>query len=302
MDDEIRSFVKDVISCSTIMRCADQLVKFADRILYTGNCAEILDYFYEELYMQFLKYERPLEFVVKGERNPRYRVVGEDAMGWILAKSIPHFSTPEDTLKAIKLSGQKMLAEFSEEDGEIIKPADIRYIMDILDREHDFSKQVFCDSPATICIINAKHKNSYGFQTVHRYYQGRINICIWLYQIYGGGQDYEVNCESVFLHELGHALLTRFCENAPAHIPEELIPVLASSYPGFATISEHDKIEGFVEMLVVGMMSGTELEKYNPFEKIKPDIQKRCCDMFQHVIQEIKEQNMQKLIKGRNRN
>lgn len=258
--------------------CGKRLIEFVDKALMEKNKAVITKRFYDQL----ITFAMPT-YVFDFEKESYAIFEDREAVSLYLAANLTKKLTPVKFLNAIKTLGLHMSTNYTKPVGPRISKRKIKEIMTYLDTEYDFSRKVFKYEKAMFLLLNNSHIGLNSECLILESKDGRIDQHLFLYHM--STNDLETPFpESVFFHELGHALHTRFAGSSDVINPEIIAFLEGLCFPKLKTLTLSQQREVLADVLSVGMMYNSPFTKYDPFPQIHADDKKVFNLMLRKMI------------------
>jgi hypothetical protein len=258
--------------------CGKKLVEFADEALKQKNKATIAKRFNEQL----ITFAMPA-YVFDFSKKAYTIFEDREAVSLYLITNLTRQLTPVKLLNAIKSLGNDMSSIYTSPVGPRISKGKIEEIMSYLDMEYDFSRRTFNDEKAMFLLFNNSHIKLNSECLILASKGGQINQHLFLYHMSTNDSETPFP-ESVFLHELGHALHTRFAGSTDIIHSEILTFLEGLCFPTIKSLDLHDQREVLADILSVGMMYNSPFAKYDPFPQIRVEDKKIFNMMFRKML------------------
>jgi hypothetical protein len=256
--------VNDIINCSDLAECGIKIISFAKDALKLKDRRRALNIYYERMNESFLP-----DYSFSSDKEDYYLCDGVNAVGKYLLFSRPAIMTPTKTLQEFIKYGELISTSIIAPIGKVITRKRVIEIMNYVNQEYNFSKRVFTARKPIIAIMDYS-KTDFNSETVMFESNNDIVIHFFLFHM-KNDEKQKVHPETVFFHELGHALCEKYLYE---HIDGMEYILFALKHFGFAELDKYDsgtQKEVIADILSVALMHGSAFEKYNPFPKMHID-------------------------------
>ena len=267
--------------CQDLTWFGDKLIDFAESVLTEKNRARLVDLFYQRL-MEYNMMDYIWSDFNKDKDNLESYFIceGKSAVGKFINFAVPGRTKPVETLHKLITFGHQIKNSFIQPTGKLITGDKVKEIMNYLDTNYGFSGKVFKDKKAIIGIIPYSHKK-FSSECLTCLTTG-IEFHFFLYHTIPDPK-FNTTPESVFFHELGHALYTRYAGGFD--INYEMKEILKLYFPNSLEIcSPEQQLEIIADILSMGMMYGSPYEKLDPFKAIRIEDKQVFKELFEEII------------------
>lgn len=274
--------VYEIVVCTDLLDCGRKLISFADGALKEKNKSTIVKHFYKTL-VEFAM----VEYVFDFSNMPYMIFQGRNAVASFIFINLPSMQTPVKSLKNIKAFGEYVLKNYTAPIGAQISKSTIEEIMNYLDREYQFSMKIFKDKKALFLLIDNSHieLNNECF-IGYSYEKKLIQQHLFLYHMSTDGSDVPTP-ESVFFHELGHAVQARLTGTSKSLPPNILAFLKDLCFSKIDTLPPEKQCEIFADVISVALMYDSPFAHYDPFTYMHVDDKKAFKTLLKKIMDHI---------------
>lgn len=279
---DIYEKINATVYCSDLIDFGHKLIDFVDSALLEKNRASIVKNFYSKL-TEWAMMKYVFDGVHNKDKDNNYFICnGDDATKMLIAMLMPPQTSPVKTLNSIKEFGNSIIKDYKKPIGKAVSEKNVRTILNYLDDRYAFSRKVFSNKKAIIALLDYSNStyNSHCFITGN----GKdISQHLFLYHMKENSKEMQ-SPESVFFHELGHALHARYHESLD-NVPQKILEYLKQlCFPTIDSVTCEQQCEIFADILSIGMMYDSPFSKYDPFFSMHDSDKKIFNEIVEKMI------------------